>query len=129
MSNRVFLCCCQKCGSQFEFTGSYEHFNDFMESEVFACRGGHTEQRSPRHFVKLIAMSEPTPVTEWKPTDGLNYVNILDVQTTRIRNMQMDHLGSGLYIDRHTSTKYDYEEDAKGYKHYFEVRERRVIVH
>ena len=27
--------------------------------------------------------------------------------------MQMDHLGSGLYIDRRTLTKYDYEEDAK----------------
>jgi hypothetical protein len=127
MSDRVFSCCCQKCGVQFEFTGSYEHFNDFMESKVFACRGGHTEHRSPLHFVKLIAMSEPFPVTQWKPTEGLNYVNILDTQTTRIRNMQMDHLGSGLYIDRRTLTKYDYEEDAKGYRHYFEVRDRRVI--
>lgn len=127
MSNRVFLCCCQKCGVQFEFTGSYEHFNDFMESKVFVCRGGHSEQRSPRHFLKLIRMSEPSPVTEWKPSEGLNYVDILDVQTTRMRNMQMDHLGSGLYIDRRTQTKYDYEEDAKGYRHYFEVRERRVI--
>ena len=127
MSNRVFLCRCQKCGVQLEFTGSYEQFNDFMESKVFACRGGHSEQRSPRHFLKLITMSEPSPVTEWKPTDGLNYVDILDPMTTRIRNMQMDHLGSGLYIDRHTLTKYDYEEDAKGYRHYFEIRERRVI--
>ena len=98
-----------------------------MESKVFACRGGHSEQRSPRHFVKLIAMSEPSPVTEWKPTEGLTYVNILDAQTTRIRNMQMDHIGSGLYIDRRTLTKYDYEEDAKGYRHYFEVRDRRVM--
>jgi hypothetical protein len=98
-----------------------------MESKAFACRGGHREQRSPRHFVKLITMSEPSPVTEWKPTDGLNYVDILDAQTTRIGNMQMDHLGSGLYIDRRTLTKYDYEEDAKGYRHYFEVRDRRVI--
>jgi len=127
MSNRVFLCCCQKCGFQFEFTGSYEHFNDFMESKAFACRGGHVEQRSPRHFVKLITMSEPSPVTEWKPTEGLNYVDILDWQTTRNRDMQMNHLGSGLYIDRRTFTKYDYEEDAKGHRHYFEVRERRVI--
>lgn len=127
MSNRVFLCCCQKCGFQFEFTGSYEQFNDFMESKTFACRGGHSEHRSPRHFLKLIAMSESTPVTEWKPSEGLNYVDILDAQTTRIRNMQMDHLGSGLYIDRRTLKKYDYEEDAKGYRHYFEVRERRVI--
>jgi len=127
MSNRVFLCCCQKCGFQFEFTGSYEHFNDFMDSKVFACRGGHSEHRSPRHFVKLITMSEPSPVTEWKPGEGLNYVDILDAQTTRIRNMQMDHLGSGLYIDRNTLTKYDYEEDAKGYRHYFEVRDRRLI--
>jgi hypothetical protein len=77
--------------------------------------------------VKLITMSEPSPVTEWKPTEGLNYVNILDQQTTRIMNMQMDHIGSGLYIDRRTQVKYDYEEDAKGYRHYFEIRERRVI--
>ena len=77
--------------------------------------------------MKLVTMSEPSPVTEWKPTDGLNYVDILDPLTTRVRNMQMDHLGSGLYIDRHTLTKYDYEEDAKGQRHYFEIRERRVI--
>lgn len=72
-------------------------------------------------------MSESSPVTEWKPSQGLNYVDIMDAQTTRIRNMQIDHLGSGLYIDRLTSKKYDYEEDAKGYRHYFEVRERWVI--
>jgi hypothetical protein len=77
--------------------------------------------------VKLIAMSEPSPVTEWKPTEGLNYVDILDAQTTRISNMQMGRIGSGLYIDRRTQTKYDYEEDAKGQRHYFEVRETRVI--
>ena len=127
MSNRVFLCRCQKCGLKFEFTGSYEKFSDFMESPVFVCQGGHTEQRSPRHFLQLITMSEPSPVTEWKPSESLNYVNILDTQTTRMRGMQMAHLGSGLYIDRHTSIKYDYEEDAKGYRHYFEIRERRVI--
>lgn len=129
MSNRVFLCCCQKCGLQFEFTGSYEDFNDFMESKPFICRGGHSEQSPRRHFVKLITMSTPCPVTEWKPTEGLNYVNILDVQTTRIRNMQMEHIGSGLYIDRRTQMKYDYEEDAKGYRHYYEIRERRAIAH
>jgi len=128
MSNRVFLCCCQKCGFRFEFTASYEDFNDFMDSNHFLCQGGHSEQRSPRHFVKLITMSEPFPVTEWKPTEGLDYVNILDAQTARIRGMQMDHLGSGLYIDRRTQVKYDYEEDAKGYRHYFEIRKRRVIV-
>jgi hypothetical protein len=74
--------------------------------------------------VKLIKMSEPAPVTEWKPTEGLVYVDILDTQTTRVRNMQMDHLGSGLYIDRRTLTKYDYEEDSKGYRHYFAVPAR-----
>ena len=74
-------------------------------------------------------MSEPSPVAEWKPTEGLNYVNILDSQTTLVRGMQMSHLGAGLYVDRRTQTKYDYEEDAKGYRHYFEVRERRVIGH
>jgi len=129
MSNRVFSCRCQKCGLQFEFTGNYQDFNDFMDSKRFTCKGGHTEQHSPRHFVKLITMSEPSPVTEWKPTEGLNYVNILDLQTTRTRNMQMDHIGSGLYIDRRTQMKYDYEEDTKGYRHYFEIRERRVIAH
>jgi hypothetical protein len=77
--------------------------------------------------LKLITMSEPCPVTEWKPSEGLNYVDILDAQTTRIRNMQIDHLRSGLYIDRRTLRKYDYEEDAKGYRHYFEVRDRPVI--
>jgi hypothetical protein len=127
MSNRVFLCCCQKCGVKFEFVGSYEHFNDFMETKIFTCQGGHREHRSPRHFVKLITMSESSPVTEWKPVEGLNYVDILDTQTARIRNMQIDHLGSGLYIDRVTSKKYDYEEDTKGYRHYFEVREKRLI--
>jgi hypothetical protein len=35
--------------------------------------------------------------------------------------MQIDHLGSGLYIDRRTGKKYDYEEDANGRRHYFEV--------
>lgn len=70
-------------------------------------------------------MSEPSPVSEWKPTDGINYVDILDALTTRNRGMQMDHLGSGLYIDRRTLKKYDYEEDAKGYRHYFEVPKRR----
>jgi hypothetical protein len=126
MSNRVFSCCCQKCGLQFEFTGSYERFNDFLDSENFVCKGGHKEDRSPRAFVKVITMSEPCPVTEWKPTDGLNYVDILDTQLTRVRSMQMDHLGAGLYIDRRTLKKYDYEEDAKGYRHYFEVPKRRI---
>lgn len=100
-----------------------------MESKFFACQGGHREEASPRRFVKLITMSEPPPVADWKPTLGLNYVDILDAQTARIRNMQMDHLGAGVYIDRRTQTKYDYEEDAKGYRHYFEVRDRRVIEH
>jgi len=77
--------------------------------------------------LKLVTMSEPSPITEWKPIEGVNYVDILDAQTTRIRGMQMNHLGSGLYIDLRTRMKYDYEEDAKGDRHYFQVRERRVI--
>jgi hypothetical protein len=96
-----------------------------MDSKDFACQGGHSEHHSPRSFVRVTAMSEPSPVLEWKPTDGLNYVDILDWQTMRNRGMQMDHLGAGLYIDRGTMKKYDYEEDAKGYKHYFEVPKRR----
>jgi len=83
--------------------------------------GGHTENRSPRGFVKVVSMSEPTAVLEWKPTGGKNYVDILDSLTARIKGMQIDHLGSGLYIDRRTMKKYDYEEDTKGKRHYFEV--------
>jgi len=30
-------------------------------------------------------------------------------------------IGSGLYIDPKTGKKYDYEEDVKGNRHYFEV--------
>jgi len=66
-------------------------------------------------------MSEPKPIVEWKPAEGKNYVDILNYQTARIKGMQIDHLGSGLYIDRHTGRKYDYEEDAKGNRHYYEV--------
>jgi len=35
--------------------------------------------------------------------------------------MQIEHIGSGIYMDRRTRKKYDYEEDAKGERHYFEV--------
>jgi hypothetical protein len=66
-------------------------------------------------------MSEPQPILEWKPSDGRNYVNILDYNMARSNGMQMVHLGSGLYIDRHTSKKYDYEEDSKGTRHYYEI--------
>jgi len=77
--------------------------------------------RSPRGFVKVVRMSEPEAVLEWKPIDGRNYVDILDYLTARTKGLQMDHVGSGLYIDRRTQKKYDYEEDAKGTRHYFEV--------
>jgi hypothetical protein len=123
MSDRIFLCNCQKCGADFEFTGTYDQFQDFMNSDSFNCSSGHTENSSPRFFLKLITMSEPKPIVEWKPTEGRNYVDILNYQTARIRGMQIDHLGSGLYIDRRTRRKYDYEEDAKGNRHYFEVIE------
>jgi hypothetical protein len=121
MSDRVFLCSCQKCGFQFEYIGSYENFNEFMDSKNFTCKGGHREDRSPRGFVKLIRMSEPRPVTDWKPIEGRKYVDILNYQSARIEGMDIEHLGSGLYIDRRTMKKYDYEEDSKGYRHYFEV--------
>jgi hypothetical protein len=121
MSDRIFRCGCQKCGTEFEFTGPYEKFNDFMNSEKFTCPSGHIENRPPRGFIKVMTMSEPLPILEWKPADGRSYVNILDFQTTRIQGMQMDHLGSGLYIDRRTRKKYDYEEDSKGNRHYFEI--------
>ena len=89
-----------------------------MDSKVFACPGGHAENRSPQYFVKVLKVSEPQPVAEWTPAQGRKYVNILDYPTAR---MQIDHLGSALYIDRRTGKKYDYEEDAKGKRHYFEV--------
>jgi hypothetical protein len=60
-------------------------------------------------------MSEPKAIPEWKPREGRNYVDVLDSLTVRINGMQIDHLGSGLYIDRRTMKKYDYEEDAKEY--------------
>ena len=121
MSNRTFLCSCQKCGSEFEFTGSYEKFNDFMNSENFTCVGGHKENRSPSVFLKVLKMSEPQLILEWKPSEGRKYVDVLNYETARINGMQMDHLGSGLYIDRRTRKKYDHEEDVKGGRHYFEV--------
>ena len=92
-----------------------------MDSKNFTCPSGHTENRSPRAFVKVVMMGEPKAVLEWKPTEGRNYVDVLDSLTARIKGMQIDHLGSGLYIDRRTMKKYDYEEDAKGVRHYFEI--------
>jgi hypothetical protein len=121
MSDRIFLCNCQKCTANFEFTGTYDEFDDFMNSSGFNCPSGHRENSSPRFFLKLIRMSEPKPIVEWRPTEGRNYVDILNYQTARIKGMQIDHLGSGLYIDRRTGRKYDYEEDAKGNRHYYEV--------
>ncbi|HKM49743.1 MAG TPA: hypothetical protein VJZ75_01045, partial [Candidatus Bathyarchaeia archaeon] len=58
---------------------------------------------------------------DWKPKEGRNYVDILDFQIARINGIQIEHMGSGLYIDRRTRKKYDYEEDSKGKRHYFEV--------
>jgi len=121
MSDRIFLCNCQKCGINFEFTGTYEKFNDFMRSKIFTCPSGHTENRSPQSFVKIVKMSEPQPIVDWKPVEGRNYVDILNFQTARISGIQIEHLGSGLYIDRRTRKKYDYEEDSKGQRHYYEV--------
>jgi len=68
-----------------------------------------------------LKVSEPQPVLEWAPTQGRKYVDILDYLTARNSGMQMDHLGADLYIDRRTGKKYDYEEDMKGRRHYFEV--------
>jgi len=121
MSDRIFQCQCQKCGGQFEFTGSYEKFKEFMASNGFTCPSGHTENQSPRYFVKALRVSEPLPVLEWTPTKGRKYVDILDYPTVRDSGMQIDHLGAGLYIDRRTGKKYDYEEDVKGRRHYFEM--------
>lgn len=121
MPDRVFVCACRKCGSNFEFTGTFEKFNEFMDSKSFTCSSGHEEKSSPRVFLQVLETSEPRRVQDWKPTEGRNYVNILDYQTARINGMQIDHIGSGLYIDRKTGKRYDYEEDLKGNRHYFEV--------
>ena len=121
MSNRTFLCRCQKCGSDFEFIGTYEKFNGFMNSKDFSCPYGHIENRSPRSFLKIVTVSEPEPISEWKPAEGRNYIEILDFQTARINGMQIEHLGSGLYIDRRTRKKYEYEQDTKGKRHYYEL--------
>ncbi|MGA2785856.1 MAG: hypothetical protein ABSF09_14295 [Candidatus Bathyarchaeia archaeon] len=66
-------------------------------------------------------MSESKAITDWKPREGRNYVDILNFQTARINGIQVEHMGSGLYIDRRTRKKYDYEEDSTGERHYFEV--------
>ena len=92
-----------------------------MCSKTFACPSGHTENRSPQAFVKIVKMSEPQPIVDWKPIEGRNYVDILNFQTARISGIQIEHLGSGLYMDRRTRKKYDYEEDSKGQRHYYEV--------
>jgi len=69
-------------------------------------------------------MSKPVAVPEWKPVEGRNYGDILDFLTVHVKGMQTDHIVSGLYIDRRTMNKYDYEEDAKGKRHCFEVTPR-----
>jgi hypothetical protein len=121
MSVRIFRCSCQKCGGRFEFTDTYEKFNEFMDSDKYSCPNGHEETQSPRTFLKVMTMSEPKRIMDWTPRENRTYVDILDVQTARVNGIQIEHLGSGLYIDRRTRKKYDYEEDIKGDRHYFEV--------
>jgi hypothetical protein len=121
MSVRIFQCSCQKCGGRFEFTDTYEKFNEFMDSDKYSCPNGHAETQSPRTFLKVLTVSEPKAIMDWKPTEDRTYVDILDLQTARVNGIQIEHLGSGLYIDRRTRKKYDYEEDSKGDRHYFEV--------
>ena len=115
------MCSCRKCGSGFEFTGTYQQFNSFMDSQKFTCAGGHDEKNPPRAYLQLLETSEPRPTQDWRPTEGRTYINVLDYQTARINRMQIEHIGSGLYVDRRTGKKYDYEEDMKGNRHYFEV--------
>jgi len=121
MPNRVFVCSCRKCGARFDFTGTYEEFNHFMDSGSFACTGGHEERNSPRSYLQLLQTSQPDPTQDWKPKEGRNYVDILDFETARLNGMEIDHIGPGVYVDRKTGKKYDYEEDVKGNRHYFEV--------
>jgi hypothetical protein len=87
---------CQKCGTNFEFTGTYERFNEFMDSKNFTCPNGHKERSSPRAFLRVLEMSQSQPMQDWKRTEGRTYVNILDYQTARINGTQIDHIGSGL---------------------------------
>jgi len=92
-----------------------------MDSRSFTCPSGHEEKSPPRAFVQVLETSAPRATQDWRPTEGRNYVNILDYQTARVNGMLIDHIGSGLYIDRKTGKKYDYEEDMRGTRHYFEV--------
>jgi hypothetical protein len=92
-----------------------------MNSDKYHCPSGHMENKSPRTFLKVTTMSEPEAIIDWKPKEGQTYIDILDRQTARISGIQIEHLGAGLYIDRRTRKKYDYEEDAKGDRHYFVV--------
>jgi len=121
LANRIFHCSCRKCNVTFDFKGSYEQFNEFLGRKCYTCAGGHSEDRSPMHFIKLDGVSNPIPSKHWVPSKGKNYVDILDDELTEIKMMQLDHIGSGIYIDRRTGKKYDYEADMKGKRHYYEV--------
>jgi hypothetical protein len=46
-----FFGACQKCGTNFEFTGTCEKFDEFMDSKNFTCPNGHKERSSPGLFL------------------------------------------------------------------------------
>jgi len=105
----------------FDYRGSYEKFNDFMNAASYACKGGHSESRSPKYFVKIVSASSPTPIRNWVPATGRNYVDIFDDEAAEILRIKLGHISSGVYVDRRTRKSYDDEQDTKGNRHYYEV--------
>jgi len=121
MVDRTFAFKCRKCGAKVEFKGTYENFDQFMNARTFTCPGGHQESLAPSVYLELIETSGKGRTRNWKQKEGLKYVDILNYNTARMQGMDIAHIGSGVYIDRRTGKKYDYEEDEKGVRHYYEL--------
>jgi len=92
-----------------------------MNATRYTCEGGHSELRSPKYFVRLDSASPPTPIRNWVPATSRNYLDILDREATEVLRIELDHIGSGICVDRRTGKKYDYEQDTKGNRHYYEI--------
>ena len=121
MVDRTFAFKCRKCGAKVEFKGTYENFDQFMNARTFACPGGHEEGLAPSVYLELLETSGKGRTRNWKRKEGLKYVDILNYNNARMLGMDMAHIGSGVYIDRRTGKKYDYEEDERGVRHYYEL--------
>ena len=121
MVDRTFAFKCRKCGAKVEFKGTYENFGQFMNARTFTCPGGHQESLAPSFYLELIETSGKGQMQNWKQKEGLKYVDIMNYNTARMQGMDIAHIGSGVYIDRRTGKKYDYEEDEEGVRHYYEL--------